>query len=127
MWRQASLPAVEGGILPPGKYARIVKCSMITVVFSLKMRCLRAGRRRAVAALWRAAKAESHGSTSAKMADATIFRHALSWKLFFAFVAGGIFLVLADDRRDGLQFIAGLQVDEFHSLRVASGFADAVH
>jgi hypothetical protein len=62
MWRQASLPAVEGGILPHGKTARRVKHLDLTVVFPVVTQFRRAG---------------SHGSTSAMMADATIFRHAL--------------------------------------------------
>ena len=62
MWRQASLPAVEGGILPPGKNTGRVKRPNGPVVF--------------FAATW-FRRAGSPGSTSAKMADATIFRPAL--------------------------------------------------
>jgi hypothetical protein len=63
MWRQASLPAVEGGILPPGKKLRRAKRFGFTEVSSVATPIRRAG---------------SHGSTSAKMADATFFRQALS-------------------------------------------------
>jgi len=59
MWRQASLPAAEGGILPPGKNVRRVESSGLTVVFQVATRFRRAG---------------SHGSTSAKMAEAAIFQ-----------------------------------------------------
>jgi hypothetical protein len=62
MWRQASLPAVEGGILPPGKNVHLSKRSYFTMAFPVATQFRRAG---------------SHGSTSAKMADATIFRQAL--------------------------------------------------
>ena len=65
MWRRASLPAVEGGILPPGRIARRLKRFMVTMIFFMATRFRRAG---------------SLGSTSAKMADATIFRHALNGK-----------------------------------------------
>ncbi len=61
MWWWASLPAVEGGILPSGKNARNVNGSMITVIFSIIALSRRAG---------------SHGSTSAKMADATVLRQS---------------------------------------------------
>ena len=63
MWRQASLPAVEGGILPPGKKLRRAKRSEFNGVSFVVTPIRRAG---------------SHGSTSAKMADATFFRPALS-------------------------------------------------
>ena len=63
MWRQASLPAVEGGILPPGKTVRLSKRLHFTVTVQVATRFRRAG---------------STSSTSAKMADATIFRQALS-------------------------------------------------
>jgi hypothetical protein len=63
MWRQASLPAVEGGILPPGKTIHLSKRSHFTITFPVATQFRRAG---------------SPGSTSAKMADATIFRQALS-------------------------------------------------
>jgi hypothetical protein len=63
MWRQASLPAVEGGILPPGKTVHLSKRSHFTMTFPVATQFRRAG---------------SPGSTSAKMADATIFRQALS-------------------------------------------------
>jgi len=33
MWRQASLPAVEGGILPPGKTIHLSKRSHFTMTF----------------------------------------------------------------------------------------------
>jgi len=59
------LPAVEGGILPPGKNAGWVKRPNGPVVFFAATPFRRAG---------------SPGSTSAKMADATIFRPALSRK-----------------------------------------------
>jgi hypothetical protein len=62
MWRQASLPAVEGGILPPGKTVHLSKRSHFTMTFPVATQFRRAG---------------SPGSTSAKMADATIFRQAL--------------------------------------------------
>jgi hypothetical protein len=62
MWRQASLPAVEGGILPPGKKLRLAKRSELTGISFVVTPVRRAG---------------SHGSTSAKMADATFFRPAL--------------------------------------------------
>jgi hypothetical protein len=62
MWRQASLPAVEGGILPPGKNVHLSKRSHFTITFRVTTRFRRAG---------------SPGSTSARMADATIFRQAL--------------------------------------------------
>jgi hypothetical protein len=62
MWRQASLPAVEDGILPPGKKLRRAKRSEFTGVSFVVTPVRRAG---------------SHGSTSAKMADATFFRPAL--------------------------------------------------
>jgi hypothetical protein len=61
MWRQASLPAVEGGILPPGKNVHLSKRSHFTITFPVATRFRRAG---------------SPGSTSARMADATIFRQA---------------------------------------------------
>jgi hypothetical protein len=63
MWRQASLPAVEGGILPPGKTIRMMARSNLPVIFPVATPFRRAG---------------SPGSTSAKMADATVFRQALS-------------------------------------------------
>src|ERR1035438_9278635 len=63
MWRQASLPAVEGGILPPGKTVHLSKHSHFTMTFPVATQFRRAG---------------SPGSTSAKMADATIFRQALN-------------------------------------------------
>jgi hypothetical protein len=56
------LPAVEGGILPPGKKLRQAKRFGFTKVSSVTTPIRRAG---------------SHGSTSAKMADATFFRQAL--------------------------------------------------
>jgi hypothetical protein len=65
MWRQASLPAIEGGILPPGKKLRRAKRLGFTEVSSVATPIRRAG---------------SHGSTSAKMADATFFRPALKKK-----------------------------------------------
>src|ERR1039457_5444392 len=65
MWRQASLPAVEGGILPPGKTVHLSKRSHFTMTFPMATQFRRAG---------------SPGSTSAKMADATIFRQALKWR-----------------------------------------------
>jgi hypothetical protein len=61
MWRQASLPAVEGGILPPGKTVGMMECSNCPCFFPVAMQFRRAG---------------SPGSTSAKMADATVFRQA---------------------------------------------------
>jgi hypothetical protein len=63
MWRQASLPAVEGGILPPEKKLRRAKRSEFTGVSFVVMPVRRAG---------------SHGSTSAKMADATFFKQPLA-------------------------------------------------
>jgi len=62
MWRQASLPAVEGGILPPGKTVREQTSAILTAVGFVATQFRRAG---------------SPGSTSARMADATIFRQAL--------------------------------------------------
>src|SRR5665213_2414314 len=38
--------------------------------------------------------------------------------------ADGIFRVLADDRRDGLKLVAGIEVDEFHAHGVAASLAD---
>lgn len=70
MWRQASLIAGEG-ILPPGKTTRKVECLKLAAVCSFSPLFRRAG---------------SHASMSAKMADATNFRQALSrsgtWGLF---------------------------------------------
>jgi hypothetical protein len=70
MWRQASLPAVEGGILPPGKKLRRAKRSEFTGVSFVVTPIRRAG---------------SHGSTSAKKADATFFRPVLSSPNHFAY------------------------------------------
>ena len=67
MWRQASLPAVEGGILPPVKIVHLSKRSHFIITFPMATQFRRAG---------------SPGSTSAKMADATIFRQALREKRF---------------------------------------------
>ena len=58
MWRQASLPAVEGGILPPGNTACRVERPEFTVILPVATRLRRAG---------------SRCSTSARMTDATIF------------------------------------------------------
>jgi hypothetical protein len=62
MWRQASLPAVEGGILPSGKNVHLSKRPHFTMTFPVATQLRRAG---------------SPGSMSAKMADAAIFRQAL--------------------------------------------------
>ena len=66
MWRQASLLAVESGILPPGKNSDWVKRPNGPVVIFAATPFRRAG---------------SPGSTSAKMADATIFRPSLKIRI----------------------------------------------
>jgi hypothetical protein len=63
MWRQASLPAVEGGILLPGKIVHRSKRLPFALTFWVAHKFRRAG---------------SPGSTSAKMADATIYGQALT-------------------------------------------------
>jgi hypothetical protein len=73
MWRLASLPAVEGGILPPGKKL-LGERSELTEVWSVATPIRRAG---------------SHGSTSAKMADATLFRQALRGGVASRILGGG--------------------------------------
>src|SRR3989442_5279799 len=45
-------------------------------------------------------------------------------ELFLRFLGGGFFLVLTDDGSDGLQFVAGIEIDEFDAHRVAASFAD---
>src|ERR1039458_8887448 len=47
-------------------------------------------------------------------------------ELLWSFFSGCIFLVLADDGSDGLQFVAGVEIYQFHAHRVAAGFADAL-
>jgi hypothetical protein len=71
MWRQASLPAVEGGILPPGKKLCRAKRSEFTGVSFVVTPVRRAG---------------SHGSTSAKMADATFSDRLSEAACFVCFV-----------------------------------------
>ena len=39
---------------------------------------------------------------------------------------GGVLFFLADDGGDGLEFVGAVQVDQFHALGVAAGFADVV-
>src|ERR1039457_1769935 len=108
MWRQASLPAVEGGILPPGKTVHLSKRSHFTMTIPVATQFRRAG---------------SPGSTSAKMADATIFRQALkSHRHVFGPHLQTFILIFPNHRGVGIQklwreFAAGLRQQLLRLLR----------
>ena len=42
--------------------------------------------------------------------------------IFRLFFACGVFLVFADDRRNGLKFVSGFQFNQLHALRIAAGY-----